>query len=940
MRGDTSLGAAARPRAVAAGALLVGALYLLWRSTTLGTGWFLILSGAVLVIEVWSWLELAFLTVQAWTIPPSPPRGEIDTRQDPIDVVIDAHRAEPDELERTLIAARVVRSRGRLVVVDSERRFRHRKLATDAGATYRIDPRLGTAPGLAVHRATTGDRYVWLTAGQVPTPDLVEVIGPRFDDDGLAVCQLATSLLNAEDLAHLGRERDDTTLLNQIIGPALSRWGAAPWLGPASVVRRRAVDDAGGFAEAASIERLAARLHRAGWTTSFERRRLVASTEPESMEHYLAERRRRAAATLRVVLSRDGPLLAPALRPGQRLAHLGAAFRFGGGIRLLLLAIVVAIVLVTGRFPTEASVWSLASLWAAVGLAGALARRSLARGSMRLGDQLHQGWRVLGAEVAALFDVVTGHHPDPTVERPARASSGLRALAELPLLDAVVLLLDLALLARAATLVDGDLLPPFPTAQRVVVLGFALALLVPVVHVLQVAVLRQQRRAHYRIPAVLDATIDGSPATTVDVTPSGAGVLLPVAPSVGSVAMLEISLPGTDGVTRRIVGRAAVRSVRPEGPGQWRVGLELTQVAGPARQALLAFCAQAPDDGQDEPAVEVADPVVVAARRRRRSVRRATVTAGLAGLATMIFGPGVAAAETATPELVDEVCVAAPDGSSVPGVAVERRLGATAQVLGVTDASGCLAVLAVPATDGFVLRYRGNRYEAQPVDYAGTDLRVPLVESDVRVVDLSGQPVPGAQVRFFTDRWVAGVPVDGRADTTRFVGLPATPDDPPSIEVRLGGARFVREVMDPTALHTVVLARVRIAAGEPLGAFLDRGTGWEPAIDGMDLVPGPLVVRLDDGTVLRLDVPESHRLLLPEGELVPVVVDLPRAASTPTSATTPTSAATSTSTPTSTSTSTSAPTSTPASLATSTTAPAPDGAAGAGSTAGPGGGGP
>ncbi|MEL6981058.1 MAG: PilZ domain-containing protein [Actinomycetota bacterium] len=877
-RPRTSFGDAARPPTVALVAVLVGAAYLWWRSSTLGSGWLLVLSVPFFAVEAWAFVELALLTIQTWRIPPAAPRAEVGRDTEPIDIAIVAAGRDIEDLERTLLACRNVRSRGRLIVIDDERRFRHRSVAANAGASYRIDKRAIEAPGLAAYRSTDADTYLWLRSGQLPMPDLIEVIGPRFKREDLAVCQLATSLLNSSDLAHLGRERDDDDLINQVVGPALSRWDAGLWLGSASVVRRSAIEQIGGFDRHVPIERLTARLHRAGWATAFERRHLVATTAPEAIERYLAVRRQRAGAALSVLLSREGPLM-PGGSMGlrRRLAHLGAAARFGTGLRLLTLSMVMVAVLLTGRFPIDGSLLALTAFGGGSALLGSIGRGAVARGSMGRGDWLHQGWRVVGAEAGALIDAITGRVRPAVQERNTTgATGGLAALAHLPLLDAIVLVLDLALLVRAFTIIDRNALPAFDTGQRVLAIGFAVTMLVPIVRVMQVTVARQQRRSHHRIPVVLEATVDGTPANTTDITPSGAGILLPFKPSIGVTTSLELAIPGADGVERRIVGQAVVRSAREGDRGQWRVGLELQQMAPAARQALASFYAlqPVPDEVDDSPA-PVVDPAVAAEQRRRRSVRRATVGAGLAGLATIVFGPGIASASTADPALVQQICVVGADDTPVGDVRVERLVGDSVQVLGATDLIGCVDTGADAATTGYALTHRGARYELQPGDYQGVLARVALAAWEIRVVDLDGEPVPEAEVRFFTDRWLPTVAPAEPDAGARFEGLPVE-SATQQVEIRLDGVRYVRAVGDRTST-TVVLSRVRFLprTADEVPPVLDRGVGWEPLVDSAPLVPGPLVVRLADGEILRLEVPESHELILPDGVLVPVELDLP-----------------------------------------------------------------
>ena len=86
---------------------------------------------------------------------------------------------------------------------------------------------------------------------------------------------------------------------------------------------------------------------------------------------------------------------------------------------------------------------------------------------MKIGDWVRQGWRTLGADLAGLA-AVAGLVPEDerTVDQ---VHSGWRSLGRLRVLTVVVVALDVALLIRAATLVDGSLLPAFSVGERVVV---------------------------------------------------------------------------------------------------------------------------------------------------------------------------------------------------------------------------------------------------------------------------------------------------------------------------------------------------------------------------------------------------------------------------------------------------------------------------------------
>lgn len=854
-------------------ALAIGAVYLTWRTTTLGNGPLLSLSVPVFALEVWAYVELALFALQAWRVPAVTLEGTRLTTG-PVDIAIWSDGCEPSELERSLITGRRVVGRGRMVVIDRTDRPEIKALAERFGADHVVEHGAEVSPLQATHRHTASDLYVWLTAGDVPMPDLLQRMAVQLARTDVAVSQVATGLLNADSLIHLRRERDDDALLNRVMGPALARWGAAPWLGPASIVRRRAMDAVGGPEGVRSPTHMAVRLHRHGWVTTFERRRLISTTAPDTLEQYLDERKRRTTAMLDLLRSRESPLRVPGLSLRHRVAHLAGIATFGIGIRQAGGAALLSIALVVGAFPSDAPVVGSAALAAGALLTRAIARTSLARGAMTVGDWLRHGWRTLGADLAAVRaaarETRSGAQPRTSV---ASGVARTLPLSHLGALTAIMVVLDVALLGRAAVIVEDGFLPALSTSEQVVLLGLALAVLGSMLDVLQVVARRRQRRAHPRLSANLAAEVDGTAATTVDVAPNGVGLMMPVEPRVGAATTLSVALPPMEGAVRRISGRAVVRDVRPHSTGGWRVGLEFSHLSEPARQALVELCAVGlpglDDRSQDElPLAPVAHLTVPRSRRDQRSLQVFSGTAAAAAVLTMIFGPTARAAAPDTVEHIELACVTTADDEPVAGAVIERIVRNRTELLGATDSSGCVRIASHPHAKGFAVTHRGIRRAVQPSELGDTTAEVVLGEHRATVVDIDGEPAEGVAVRFFAAGWQVG---RDRGDGTWFDALSTDFH----VEVSMAGGRFVRP-MDPSGdllIRLGILRTESTAAAEAMS--IDRGKGWEPVVDGMPLIPGRLVLRLGDGQTLKVDLPEGHELRLPDGELRPV--ELPAA---------------------------------------------------------------
>jgi PilZ domain len=784
------------PRALAVTALACGGAYLLWRLTTLGSGWLLTLSIPLLLTEVWALTQLALLTVQCWRVPPlSPPPAPAPVGTVPrSDVVIIAHQSTPEEVERSLVGTAALVGSGRVTVVDDGDRPEVRDITDRFRASYLVDPEVVSSTAAVVHDHTSSGLYVWLEGGQVPMPGLLLSLIERFDDPKLASCQTAVGLLNADSLVHLRGGRDEEALLRDVIGPGLDRLGSAPWFGPASMVRRSAIEQVDGFdrGDPAAVQRALIRLHQDGWSSGFDARRLVRATAPDTLDDYLSRRRQRALEGFAIFGTPETPVRAHGLSWRHRLVHLANALSFGTGIRQLIQLALLTVVLVSGHLPFDASASGMFSMWASASLVGVMARRALGRGSMALGDWIRHGWRTLGADAGAVW-ISLGIGRSVREDR-AKPATGLAALGHLRMLALAMIALELALVARASTIFDAGLLPSLSSGGRVLVLSVALWTLAPMVDVLQVVVLRRQRRRHHRLRCALPITIGTARSETVDLAPTGVGVLLESAPEVGAETQFTLTLPALDGTDQIVQGTAAVRSADLNPQGTVRVGLEFVNLSDAARLALIAYCAIG------------------------HSIRHSDV----------------------------EPPLAAPSHLQVKRVGIKQRA-----LQAVTSA----AVIA-----GIAFLWIG------PASAEGTDLAEPSVgDQVVNVLDTSGEPLGDVTVRYFTDAWYAA----GMAGPGTFA-IPAL-DAPTNIEVAWQGSRIVRTFSPDLS---VVLARLRADTGVGVTA-IDRGTGWGPFEDGMEILPGRFVVRMSDGSLAKLEVPGGHELTVPSGTLTQLEIPIP-----------------------------------------------------------------
>lgn len=677
-------------------AVTAGAVYLVARATTLGDGWLLLLSIPLYLAEAAAFAQFSLFAFVAWHARERDPdvrstKHRHNQSASDTDLVVDVGAHEVAALERTLVGARTVKSVAKIIVVDRRQRDEIAETATALGAIYVVDGRPSELWVDVLLDVSDSEFVAWLSAGQVPMSDFVDAGCARLADPKVAVWQSAIGLLNSDSFAHVQRGRDEDAVVRTLISPGLDLFGAAPWDGPGSVVRRHAIELLGvsGTVDAAPLGQRLVMLHRSGWTSAFDSSVHVRSIAPDDLDEYLIARNARARAAFGVFGTRANPLIQRGLSPVQRISHLTQASLFMTGIRQAAVVLILILTLLTGTIPVAGSLAPVLTLWAVAALTATASRRLLAGDAMRIGDWTRHGWRTLGADVAAAIHLT---RPAKTAERRSNTQvTGIRSLGRLRLLTGIVIALDLALLARGATIIFEDALPAFSLSERLLVISVGLFALVPMVDVLHLVVSRRQRRKSFRLAADLAVVVGEHETRTIDLSTSGVGVVLPFSPAIDARLGIHLALPDQTGTLQDVDLTGIVRAANLDDSGQVRVGLEFIDVPAQARHALIAFCMT--DTSASHGPREVHEPhgLVIdrPADHRVFSVRVLTAVASVMSVAMLFFGPSEASAATTEVE-VFSVRLIDVEGIGLSGANVRFHIDEIErwQVAGTTDDDG------------------------------------------------------------------------------------------------------------------------------------------------------------------------------------------------------------------------------------------------------------
>ena len=281
-----------------------------------------------------------------------------------VDILVPTVNEPLPVLEPTVLGALRVRGVRDVIVLDDGDRAEIRAMAARLGARYL--PRTtseGAKAGNLNHGLTITDAefVVTLDADHIPLPAFIERTLGYFDDPDVAVVQSPQSFYNTESFTFRRRGGVDGGWHEQEmfyggVQPTKNSTNSAIYTGTSAMLRRSALDAAGGFAEDTSTEDIhtSLRLHARGGKSVYLEEPLAYGLEVDNLRQYYGTRRRWAIGSLHLLLRhRDSPLRARGLTLHQRLNYLSAmAAHFQGLNRLLYLLVPVA-ALTTGVAPVR-----------------------------------------------------------------------------------------------------------------------------------------------------------------------------------------------------------------------------------------------------------------------------------------------------------------------------------------------------------------------------------------------------------------------------------------------------------------------------------------------------------------------------------------------------------------------------------------------------------
>ncbi len=291
--------------------------------------------------EMYSVTMLALsLFVVAMPLPPRPSRAASEGKYPSVDVFVPTYNEDEALLANTLAAAKamdypadkltvwllddggtVQKRNSANLLEDQGAKARHQDLQVlcrELGVNYLTRERNEHAKAGNLNNGmahSQGELLAIFDADHAPARDfLLETVGYFEDDPKLFLVQTPHFFLNPDpverNLRTFERMPSENEMFYGIIQRGLDKWNASFFCGSAAVLRRKALEQTGGFSGVSITEdcETAIDLHASGWNSVYVDRPLIAGLQPATFASFIGQRSRWAQGMMQILRFKFPPL--------------------------------------------------------------------------------------------------------------------------------------------------------------------------------------------------------------------------------------------------------------------------------------------------------------------------------------------------------------------------------------------------------------------------------------------------------------------------------------------------------------------------------------------------------------------------------------------------------------------------------------------------------
>lgn len=356
--------------------VLVSTRYLWWRyseTLTLDTTVGAVCSILLIAAETYAWLVMLLGYFQIfWVLERKPvPCPEDPSLWPHVDVLIPIYNEPLEVIRPTVHAACSMdwpREKLHVWILDDGSREELREFAREAGAGYvRREIHDHAKAGNINHALTLmdGEFVAIFDCDHIPVRSFLQMtMGWMIRDPKIALVQTPHHFYSqdpfARNLGLTSHQPDENALFHDLIQKGNDTWNATMFCGSCAVLRRCALDEAGGIAVETVTEdaHTSLRLNRLGWSSAFIGIPLAAGLSTETLSAHVGQRIRWARGMIQIFRT-DNPLAGPGLSVGQRLCFLNAMIHFLHGLPRLIFLLAPIPYIFFGIYVIEADAASI-----------------------------------------------------------------------------------------------------------------------------------------------------------------------------------------------------------------------------------------------------------------------------------------------------------------------------------------------------------------------------------------------------------------------------------------------------------------------------------------------------------------------------------------------------------------------------------------------------
>jgi cellulose synthase (UDP-forming) len=342
-------------------ALVVTSFYLYWRYTETFNPNALVFSWALFGAELFGAITTLLFYFTVWKpttrIAPPPIQGRS------VDVLIPTKNESVAVLRKTLLACNDLRYPHRTLVLDDGNRAEVKALCDELSCVYlaRASYEHAKAGNLNFGLQHSDAEFIAIfDADHIPLPHFIDRLIGYFEDSKVGFVQVPQEFYNIDSIQHRTDRKQKTIwgeqyLFFSLIQPGRDHWNAAYFVGSCAILRRKTLDDIGGFATGSITEDMltSIKIHAKKWLSVYHNENLAFGIAAETLKPFSIQRQRWGIGNWQVFFKAN-PLFIKGLTLPQRLSYLSSMIYPLEGLQKLIFYATPPVALFTGVLPMRA----------------------------------------------------------------------------------------------------------------------------------------------------------------------------------------------------------------------------------------------------------------------------------------------------------------------------------------------------------------------------------------------------------------------------------------------------------------------------------------------------------------------------------------------------------------------------------------------------------